>query len=162
MFRETLCVSSLTALSPGRGKGGACSSTTAGLGLLGVMQPTDEQVAARLSAPVVTTQLDTRNIAFERSEKILLCTEQKYTGCEKSKLINSFSSATGLAPLICCSFFFLLCFVFSPVEKNHSFVVRVEFLSAFLCCCLLHCNPQLSGTSSGTFSGGCQNAFHKV
>lgn len=34
--------------------------------LLGILQPSDEQVAARLSAPVVTTQLDTRNIAFER------------------------------------------------------------------------------------------------
>lgn len=132
MFRETLCVSSLTALSPGRGKGGACSSTTAGLGLLGVMQPTDEQVAARLSAPVVTTQLDTRNIAFERSEKILLCTEQKYTGCEKSKLINSFSSATGLAPLICCSFFFF-CFVlfFPQWRKITLLLLELNFCQRF-------------------------------
>lgn len=66
VFCETLCVSSLTALSPGRVNGGACSSGAAGLGLLGAVQPSDEQVAARLSAPVVTTQLDTRNIAFER------------------------------------------------------------------------------------------------
>jgi len=70
VFCETLCVSSLTALSPGRVKGGACSSSAAGLGLLGATQPSDEQVAGRLSAPVVTTQLDTRNIAFERSEAV--------------------------------------------------------------------------------------------
>lgn len=70
VFCETLCVSSLTALSPGRANSGACSSTAAGLGLLGAVQPSDDQVAARLSAPVVTTQLDTRNIAFERSGTI--------------------------------------------------------------------------------------------
>lgn len=81
VFCETLCVSSLTALSPGRGNGGASSSNAAGLGLLGAMQPSDEQVAARLSAPVVTTQLDTRNIAFERSDAILIYTEYEYTGC---------------------------------------------------------------------------------
>lgn len=75
VFCETLCVSSLTALSPGRVNGGACSSNAAGLGLLGAVQPSDEQVAARLSAPVVTTQLDTRNIAFERSDTILICAE---------------------------------------------------------------------------------------
>ena len=68
VFCETLCVSSLAALSPGRGKGGACCSTAAGLGLRGAIKPSDEQVAARLSAPVVTTQLDTRNITFERSD----------------------------------------------------------------------------------------------
>uniref|UniRef100_A0A672R6F1 Ankyrin repeat domain-containing protein n=1 Tax=Sinocyclocheilus grahami TaxID=75366 RepID=A0A672R6F1_SINGR len=34
--------------------------------LLGALQPSDDQVAARLSAPVVATQLDTRNISFER------------------------------------------------------------------------------------------------
>lgn len=70
VFCETLCVSSLTALSPGQGNGGACSSNAASLGLLGATQPSDEQVAGRLSAPVVTTQLDTRNIAFERSDEI--------------------------------------------------------------------------------------------
>lgn len=88
VFCETLCVSSLTALSPGRGKAGACSSTAAGLGLLGVTQPTDEQVAARLSAPVVTTQLDTRNIAFERSEEILLCTECLVKGSKRQSQTN--------------------------------------------------------------------------
>lgn len=74
VFCETLCVSSLTALSAGGGNGGnggACGGNgngNGGLGLLGATQPSDEQVAARLSAPVVTTQLDTRNIAFERSD----------------------------------------------------------------------------------------------
>lgn len=69
VYCETLCVSSLTALSPGRLNGDASNSgATANLGLLGAAQPSDEQVAARLSAPVVTTQLDTRNIAFERSD----------------------------------------------------------------------------------------------
>ncbi|XP_055369938.1 ankyrin repeat domain-containing protein 13B isoform X3 [Betta splendens] len=73
VFCETLCVSSLAALSPGRAKGGACGSgAVAGLGLLGATQPSDEQVAARLSAPVVTTQLDTRNIAFERNKTGIL------------------------------------------------------------------------------------------
>ncbi|CAI5694398.1 ankyrin repeat domain-containing protein 13B isoform X1 [Oreochromis aureus] len=87
VFCETLCVSSLTALSPGRGKGGACSSTTAGLGLLGVMQPTDEQVAARLSAPVVTTQLDTRNIAFERNKTGILGWRS-----EKTETVNGYEA----------------------------------------------------------------------
>lgn len=76
VFCETLCVSSLAALSAGGGNGGACggngngngNGNGGGLGLLGATQPSDEQVAARLSAPVVTTQLDTRNIAFERSD----------------------------------------------------------------------------------------------
>lgn len=70
VFFETLGVSSLTAHSPAWVNGSSINSTVPGLGLLGVVQPTDEQVAARLSAPAVTTQLDTRNIAFERSEKI--------------------------------------------------------------------------------------------
>lgn len=70
VYCETLCVSSLAALSPARLNGDASSSAAAGanLGLLAAAQPSDEQVAARLSAPVVTTQLDTRNIAFERSQ----------------------------------------------------------------------------------------------
>lgn len=88
VFRETLCVSSLTALSPGRVNGGACSSTAAGLGLLGAVQPSDEQVAARLSAPVVTTQLDTRNIAFERSDTLLICTEYVYRDVKFPKSIQ--------------------------------------------------------------------------
>ena len=70
VFSETLDISSLTAHSPAWVNGSSINSAAPGLGLLGVVQPTDEQVAARLSAPAVTTQLDTRNIAFERSEKI--------------------------------------------------------------------------------------------
>ncbi|MEQ2159269.1 hypothetical protein GOODEAATRI_021148 [Goodea atripinnis] len=77
VFCETLCVSSLTALSPGRVRADASKGTCAGLGLLGATQPSDEQVAARLSAPVVTTQLDTRNIAFERSGTEQICTHIK-------------------------------------------------------------------------------------
>lgn len=34
--------------------------------LLAASQPTEEQVLSRLTAPVVTTQLDTKNISFER------------------------------------------------------------------------------------------------
>lgn len=34
--------------------------------LLAAAQPTEEQVLSRLTAPVVTTQLDTKNISFER------------------------------------------------------------------------------------------------
>ncbi|KAG8002182.1 Ankyrin repeat domain-containing protein 13B, partial [Nibea albiflora] len=87
VFRETLCVSSLTALSPGRVNGGACSSTAAGLGLLGAVQPSDEQVAARLSAPVVTTQLDTRNIAFERNKTGILGWRS-----EKTETVNGYEA----------------------------------------------------------------------
>uniref|UniRef100_A0A3Q0S638 Ankyrin repeat domain 13B n=1 Tax=Amphilophus citrinellus TaxID=61819 RepID=A0A3Q0S638_AMPCI len=61
--------------------------TTAGLGLLGVMQPTDEQVAARLSAPVVTTQLDTRNIAFERNKTGILGWRS-----EKTEMVNGYEA----------------------------------------------------------------------
>lgn len=68
VFCETLCISSLTALSHGCMNRHANSAVASSLGLLGMMHPSDEQVAARLSAPVVTTQLDTRNVAFERSE----------------------------------------------------------------------------------------------
>ncbi|KAF3847918.1 hypothetical protein F7725_020946 [Dissostichus mawsoni] len=87
VFCETLCVSSLAALSPGRGNGGACSSNDAGLGLLGAMQPSDEQVAARLSAPVVTTQLDTRNIAFERNKTGILGWRS-----EKTETVNGYEA----------------------------------------------------------------------
>ncbi|XP_075871326.1 ankyrin repeat domain-containing protein 13B [Nelusetta ayraudi] len=73
VYCETLCVSSLAALSPGRlNEDASNSGATANLGLLGAAQPSDEQVAARLSAPVVTTQLDTRNIAFERNKTGIL------------------------------------------------------------------------------------------
>lgn len=36
--------------------------------LLAAMQPTEEHVAGRLTSPIVSTHLDTRNIAFERWE----------------------------------------------------------------------------------------------
>lgn len=63
VFCEALSISSLTGLPHGCVNGDA-----GGLGLLAMVQPSEQQVAARLAAPVVTTQLDTRNIAFERSE----------------------------------------------------------------------------------------------
>ncbi|KAM7399638.1 hypothetical protein PAMP_018889 [Pampus punctatissimus] len=85
VFCETLCVSSLAALSPGRGNGGACSSNAASLGLLGATQPSDEQVAGRLSAPVVTTQLDTRNIAFERRHREVSWQREEAGGTEGNK-----------------------------------------------------------------------------
>ncbi|KAM3875603.1 ankyrin repeat domain-containing protein 13B isoform 2-T2 [Diretmus argenteus] len=89
VFCETLCVSSLTAPSPGRknGCGGTGCGTTAGLGLLGALQPSDEQVAARLSAPVVTTQLDTRNIAFERNKTGILGWRS-----EKTEMVNGYET----------------------------------------------------------------------
>uniref|UniRef100_A0A8C5GLX3 Ankyrin repeat domain-containing protein n=1 Tax=Gouania willdenowi TaxID=441366 RepID=A0A8C5GLX3_GOUWI len=87
VFSETLSVSSLTALSPGRRNCGACSSTTTGLGLLGATQPSDEQVAARLSAPVVTTQLNTRNIAFERNKTGILGWRS-----EKTETVNGYEA----------------------------------------------------------------------
>lgn len=34
--------------------------------LLAAMQPSEEHVAGRLTSPIVSTHLDTRNIAFER------------------------------------------------------------------------------------------------
>ncbi|KAF6736120.1 Ankyrin repeat domain-containing protein 13B [Oryzias melastigma] len=87
VFCETLCVSSLAALSPGRGRGGACCSTVGGLGLLGAMKPSNEQVAARLSAPVVTTQLDTRNITFERNKTGILGWRS-----EKTEMVNGYEA----------------------------------------------------------------------
>uniref|UniRef100_A0A8C9YTC2 Ankyrin repeat domain 13B n=1 Tax=Sander lucioperca TaxID=283035 RepID=A0A8C9YTC2_SANLU len=87
VFCETLCVSSLTALSSGWGNGAACSSNAASLGLLGAMQPSDEQVAARLSGPVVTTQLDTRNIAFERNKTGILGWRS-----EKTETVNGYEA----------------------------------------------------------------------
>ncbi|KAK0131010.1 Ankyrin repeat domain-containing protein 13B [Merluccius polli] len=84
VFSETLSLSSLAAPTPApapgntnangcvgaNGNKGTGCSTAGGLGLLGALQPSEEQVAARLSAPVVTTQLDTRNIAFERTIRV--------------------------------------------------------------------------------------------
>lgn len=35
--------------------------------LLAAMRPSEEHVASRLTSPIVSTHLDTRNVAFERS-----------------------------------------------------------------------------------------------
>ncbi|XP_078536166.1 ankyrin repeat domain-containing protein 13B isoform X5 [Lissotriton helveticus] len=40
--------------------------------LLAAVQPSEEQAMSRLTAPVVTTQLDTKNIAFERNKSGIL------------------------------------------------------------------------------------------
>ncbi|XP_027000872.1 ankyrin repeat domain-containing protein 13B [Tachysurus fulvidraco] len=78
VFCETLpCLSSSPSSRP---------QSTA-LSLLGVLQPSDEQVAARLSAPVVTTQLDTRNIAFERNKTGILGWRS-----EKTEVVNGYES----------------------------------------------------------------------
>ncbi|KAF7660897.1 hypothetical protein LDENG_00273080 [Lucifuga dentata] len=87
VFCETLCVSSLTATSHGRANGGASCNTASGLGLLGALQPSDEQVAGRLSAPVVTTQLDTRNIAFERNKTGILGWRS-----ERTEMVNGYEA----------------------------------------------------------------------
>ncbi|XP_074535327.1 ankyrin repeat domain-containing protein 13B isoform X2 [Halichoeres trimaculatus] len=84
VYCETL--SSVT-LSPGRMNGGSHSNTKAGQGLLGGVQPSDEQVAGRLSAPVVTTQLDTRNIAFERNKTGFLGWRS-----EKTETVNGYEA----------------------------------------------------------------------
>ncbi|XP_022519618.2 ankyrin repeat domain-containing protein 13B isoform X2 [Astyanax mexicanus] len=57
------------------------------LNLLGALQPSDEQVAARLSAPVVTTQLDTRNISFERNKTGILGWRS-----EKTEVVNGYEA----------------------------------------------------------------------
>ncbi|XP_060754076.1 ankyrin repeat domain-containing protein 13B isoform X2 [Neoarius graeffei] len=78
VFCETLpCLSSSPSSRP---------QSTA-LSLLGVLQPSDEQVAARLSAPVVTTQLDTRNISFERNKTGILGWRS-----EKTEVVNGYES----------------------------------------------------------------------
>uniref|UniRef100_A0A3P8V349 Ankyrin repeat domain 13B n=1 Tax=Cynoglossus semilaevis TaxID=244447 RepID=A0A3P8V349_CYNSE len=61
--------------------------TATSLGVLGGMQPSDEQVAARLTAPVVTTQLDTRNIAFERNRTGILGWRS-----EKTETVNGYEA----------------------------------------------------------------------
>uniref|UniRef100_A0A8C8G165 Ankyrin repeat domain-containing protein n=1 Tax=Oncorhynchus tshawytscha TaxID=74940 RepID=A0A8C8G165_ONCTS len=79
VFCETLCVSSLTSPTSQRG--------TASLGLLGALQPSGEQVVARLSAPVVTTQLDTKNITFERNKTGILGWRS-----EKNEMVNGYEA----------------------------------------------------------------------
>lgn len=49
-------------------------------GLLSAVQPTEEQVMGRLTAPVVTTQLDTRNISFERCKAEITLYSRKWGG----------------------------------------------------------------------------------
>uniref|UniRef100_A0A671NFG9 Ankyrin repeat domain-containing protein 13B-like n=1 Tax=Sinocyclocheilus anshuiensis TaxID=1608454 RepID=A0A671NFG9_9TELE len=61
-----------------------CTNT---LSLLGALQPSDEQVAARLSAPVVATQLDTRNISFERNKTGILGWRS-----EKTEVVNGYEA----------------------------------------------------------------------
>uniref|UniRef100_A0A672Q7G2 Ankyrin repeat domain-containing protein 13B-like n=1 Tax=Sinocyclocheilus grahami TaxID=75366 RepID=A0A672Q7G2_SINGR len=60
---------------------------TTALSLLGELQPSDEQVAARLSTPVVATQLDTRNISFERNKTGILGWRS-----EKTEVVNGYEA----------------------------------------------------------------------
>ncbi|KAM8976438.1 ankyrin repeat domain-containing protein 13B isoform 3-T3 [Pelodytes ibericus] len=55
--------------------------------LLAAVQPTEEQAMSRLTAPVVTTQLDTKNIAFERNKSGILGWRS-----EKTEVINGYES----------------------------------------------------------------------
>uniref|UniRef100_A0A8C2Q2G4 Ankyrin repeat domain 13B n=1 Tax=Cyprinus carpio TaxID=7962 RepID=A0A8C2Q2G4_CYPCA len=81
VFCETLpCLSS----SPTSPSTRPCTNT---LSLLGALQPSDEQVAARLSAPVVATQLDTRNISFERNKTGILGWRS-----EKTEVVNGYEA----------------------------------------------------------------------
>ncbi|CAI5794684.1 repeat domain-containing 13B [Podarcis lilfordi] len=56
-------------------------------GLLAMVQPTEEQVMGRLLAPVVATQLDTRNIAFERNKTGILGWRS-----EKTEVVNGYEA----------------------------------------------------------------------
>ncbi|NXX96241.1 AN13B protein, partial [Centropus bengalensis] len=55
--------------------------------LLAAVQPTEEQVMGRLTAPVVTTQLDTKNIAFERNKSGILGWRS-----EKTEIVNGYEA----------------------------------------------------------------------
>ncbi|XP_007898957.1 ankyrin repeat domain-containing protein 13B [Callorhinchus milii] len=55
--------------------------------LLTTVQPSEEQVATRLTTPVVTTQLDTKNISFERNKSGILGWRS-----EKTEMINGYES----------------------------------------------------------------------
>ncbi|XP_051966123.1 ankyrin repeat domain-containing protein 13B-like isoform X3 [Xyrauchen texanus] len=84
VFCETLpCLSSSTSLPPSP----SSRVCTTSLNLLGALQPSDEQVAARLSAPVVATQLDTRNISFERNKTGILGWRS-----EKTEVVNGYDA----------------------------------------------------------------------
>ncbi|XP_029468109.1 ankyrin repeat domain-containing protein 13B isoform X3 [Rhinatrema bivittatum] len=55
--------------------------------LLAAVQPTEEQAMSRLTAPVVTTQLDTKNIAFERNKSGILGWRS-----ERTEMINGYEA----------------------------------------------------------------------
>ncbi|XP_023615260.1 LOW QUALITY PROTEIN: ankyrin repeat domain-containing protein 13B [Myotis lucifugus] len=55
--------------------------------LLAAAQPTEEQVLSRLTAPVVTTQLDTKNISFERNKTGILGWRS-----EKTEVVNGYEA----------------------------------------------------------------------
>uniref|UniRef100_F6T1A5 Ankyrin repeat domain 13B n=1 Tax=Xenopus tropicalis TaxID=8364 RepID=F6T1A5_XENTR len=55
--------------------------------LLAAVQPTEEQAMSRLTAPVVTTQLDTKNIAFERNKSGILGWRS-----EKTEVVNGYEA----------------------------------------------------------------------
>ncbi|XP_069883483.1 ankyrin repeat domain-containing protein 13B isoform X2 [Dipodomys merriami] len=55
--------------------------------LLAAAQPTEEQVLSRLTAPVVTTQLDTKNISFERNKTGILGWRS-----EKTEIVNGYEA----------------------------------------------------------------------
>uniref|UniRef100_A0A8C8S6B9 Ankyrin repeat domain 13B n=1 Tax=Pelusios castaneus TaxID=367368 RepID=A0A8C8S6B9_9SAUR len=55
--------------------------------LLAAVRPTEEQVMGRLTMPVVTTQLDTKNIAFERNKTGILGWRS-----EKTEVVNGYEA----------------------------------------------------------------------
>ncbi|XP_032767620.1 ankyrin repeat domain-containing protein 13B isoform X2 [Rattus rattus] len=55
--------------------------------LLAASQPSEEQVLSRLTAPVVTTQLDTKNISFERNKTGILGWRS-----EKTEMVNGYEA----------------------------------------------------------------------
>ncbi|XP_023699951.1 ankyrin repeat domain-containing protein 13B isoform X1 [Paramormyrops kingsleyae] len=85
VFCETLRMSSVSSPQSSPPTGSQRGSND--LGLQGVPEPTEEQVAARLSAPVVTTQLDTRNVSFERNKTGILGWRS-----EKTEIVNGYET----------------------------------------------------------------------
>ncbi|XP_051522114.1 ankyrin repeat domain-containing protein 13B isoform X2 [Myxocyprinus asiaticus] len=84
VFCQTLpCLSS----SPSSPTSPSSRVSTTALSLLGALQPSYEQVAARLSSPVVATQLDTRNISFERNKTGILGWRS-----EKTEVVNGYEA----------------------------------------------------------------------
>nr|XP_055052678.1 ankyrin repeat domain-containing protein 13B isoform X2 [Misgurnus anguillicaudatus] len=84
VFCETLPSLSSSSSSPASPSSRQCTTS---LNLLGALQPSDKQVAARLSAPVVATQLDPRNISFERNKTGILGWRS-----EKTEMVNGYES----------------------------------------------------------------------